>query len=385
MGSQFYMPTRIHFGQGKIEQIGTIAGLYGKKAFVVTGKSSARKLGFSQTIEEKLKQAKIKPVFFEQVEPNPQVDTIEKGVSLFNEKRCDMIIALGGGSPLDAAKVIGILINNPGPVSRYFGKNKVKNDIPPLIAIPTTSGSGSEVTPYAVITDTADEGHLKKVMGDPGLFPREALIDPLLTLSAPPQLTSDAGIDALSHAVESFLSKNSFLLSETIALEAVRIIGEYLPRVLRQPENIEVRSYLMYAATLGGLAIAQTGATVMHAMGYPLVSKLGLPHGRVIGMLLPWFWEYSFPGNPEKFSTIIACLVKDAREYRLKGARESALLLKTFLHKSGLPSPSNVKIEKDLLSQFARKIATNKERIAVSPKKLDFQEVLAIYEKALSG
>jgi len=382
----FYLPTQIHFGQGTIEKVGKITKFYGKKAFIVTGRGSARKLGFLQIVEEKLKEEKIEPFFFEEVEPNPSVETVEKGASLFNKEECNVIVALGGGSPLDAAKIIGILVKNPPPLSYYFGKNKVKNEIPPLVAIPTTSGTGSEVTPYAVVTDTREKNHLKKVIADPHLFPKEALIDPTLTLSLPPHLTSDTGIDALSHVIESFLSKRSFPLSETIALEAIKIIGEYLPRVINNPKDIEARSYLMYASMLGGIAIAQTGATLLHAMGYPITSNFGLPHGRVNGILLPWFWECSFSGNPEKFSMIITSLIEDIKEYQARKARESALVLKEFLHRSGLPTTLDIEIKEEILSEFAKRvIENNKGKMAVNPKKLGFKEVLGIYKKALLG
>jgi len=379
----FYIPTKIHFGQGKVEEIGKITGAYGKRALVVTGKSSAKKFGFLQVIQEKLKKEGIEVLLFQQVEPNPSVDTVSKGAHLFKEEKCDTIIALGGGSCLDAAKVIGILAKNPDPLKHYFGKNKVKEEIPPLIAIPTTSGTGSEVTPYAVITDTGKENHPKKIIADPHIFPREAILDPALTISLTPSLTSDTGIDALSHAVESYLSKKAFPLSETIALEAIRTIGEYLPRTINNLEDMEARSYLMYAATLGGMAIALTGATILHAMGYPLTSNLSFPHGRANGILFPWFWEKSFPGNPEKFSKIIVNLDKRAKEYQIKDARESALLLKKFLHRSGLPESTDIKIEEKSLVSFTHEILKNKEKMLVSPKQLSFEEILDIYKKAL--
>ena len=381
----FYLPTRIHFGQGIVQEIGNIAKLYGKRAFIVTEKRLVKKLEILQPLEERLKKERIRPLFFDRVKPNPSSEIIYKGANLFKEEKCNLLIALGGGSCLDAAKAIGILAKNPTPLSFYFGRNRIKKDIPPLIAIPTTAGSGSEVTPYAVITDTEGGNHLKKVIADPRLFPREALIDPVLTISLSSTLTSDTAIDALSHAIESYLSRRSFPLSETIALEAVHIIGRYLPRALTNLLDMEARSYLMYAATLAGLAIAQTGATLLHTMGYPITSSFGLPHGRVNGFLLPWFWEYSFPGNPEKFSRVITCLLKDAKKSWIKDAKKSASFLKEFLHRSGLPETAGIKVKEEFLSQFARKIAESKEKIALSPKELTFEEILTIYKKAFQN
>ena len=378
----FYLPTKVHFGQGKVKKVGKIAKKYGEKALVVTGRTSARKLGFLELIEKELKKEGVKFSFFEKIEPNPSIDTVKKGAEFFKQERCDMIIALGGGSSLDAAKVIGIMVKNPAPLSSYFGKNKVKEEIPPLIAIPTTSGTGSEVTPYAVITDTEND-HVKKVIADPHLFPKEALLDPELTITLPPSVTSDTGIDALSHAVESYLSKKSFPLSQTIALEAIRIIGIYLPRAVKRPDDLEARTYLMYASLLAGMVIAQTGATILHTMGYPLTSNFNIPHGRVNGILLPPFWEKSFSGEPEKFSKVVASLLEGIENSQAKDPVKSALFIKEFLHKAGLPKNPNINIKEEELSRFAHEIIKNKEKIAVSPKELNFEEILDIYKKAL--
>lgn len=379
----FYLPTNIHFAQGKLKEVGKIAQIYGKRALVVTGKSSARKLGFLQTLESSLREEKVEPVFFEKVEPNPSIETVENGVSLFKDKKCDIIVALGGGSALDAGKVIGVLITNPGPISQYFGKNRVKNAIPPLIAVPTTSGTGSEVTPYAVITDTQGGNHQKKIVSDPHIFPAEAVVDPDLTFSLSPEITSDTGIDALSHAIESYISRRSFRLSEVIALQVVEIIGNYLPKVISSPKDVEARCQLMYASTLAGIAIAQTGTTLLHAMGYRLTSDLGLPHGRAIGVLLPCFWEVNFSGNPEKFSHLIGYLDKNIPESQKKDASESALLLREFLYKVGLPKDLNIKVNEKTITQFAREVMENKEKLASNPKKIGLEEVVDIYKKAL--
>ena len=379
----FFMPTNIHFGQDKLKETGKIAKLYGKKALIVTGKKSARKFGFLQTLENSLKEEKIEPFFFEKVEPNPSIKTVENGASLFKEKKCDVIIALGGGSALDAGKAIGVLATNQGPIQNFFGKNKVKNPIPPLIAIPTTSGTGSEVTPYAVITDVKENNHQKKILSDPHIFPKEALVDPNLTFSLSAEVTSDTGIDALSHAIESYVSRRSFPLSESIALQAIEIIGKYLPKLINSPKDAEARSQLMYASMLAGIAIAQTGATLLHAMGYRLTSDLGLPHGRANGILFPYFWEANFSGNPEKFSRIIGYLDESAREFQKKNASESALLLKEFLYRVELPRDLNIKINEETIVQFAKEVMENKKKMADNPKTLSMDEVVDIYKKAL--
>lgn len=378
----FYLPTRIHFGLGKLKEAGRIAGSYGKRALIVTGRSSARRLGFLSLLEEALKEENIEPVLFERVEPNPSSITVEEGADLFKKERCELIVALGGGSPLDAAKGIGILVSNPGPLDFYYGKNKVKNEIPPLIAIPTTAGTGSEVTPYAVITDIREGEHRKRIIGDPHLFPREALLDPSLTFNLPLDLTSDTGIDAFSHAFESYISRRAFPLSENIALEAIKILGKNLPRVFSQPQNQEIRSLLLYASTLAGIAIAQTGTTLLHAMGYRLTSDLGIPHGRANGILFPWFWEMNFSANPDKFSHVVGFLDENVSEKQKNDAQESALVVKNFLQRSGLTSEIKVQIKEETVLQFAREVVEDKTKLANNPKEMNLQEVIEIYKKA---
>ncbi|MBC7189538.1 iron-containing alcohol dehydrogenase, partial [Candidatus Aerophobetes bacterium] len=346
------------------------------------GRSSAKKFGFLQIVKEELEKNGIEPVFFEEVEPNPSMDTVSKGAHLFKEKKCEFIVTMGGGSPLDAAKAIGILATNPAPLSSYVGKGKVKTPPPPLIAIPTTSGTGSEVTPYAVITDTRDDvKNQKKVISDHHIFPKEAILDPELTLPMPEELTCDTAVDVLSHAVESYISKRAFPLTENICLQAIALIGENLPRVLENPGDIEARENLMYSATLAGIAIAQTGATILHSMGYPLTSSFGISHGKANGILLPWFWEISFEGNPGKFSTILKTLLKKVDQRKAEDAKESARLIKKFLHDSKIPEKIEIKVNDATLRDFASFIAENKEKNAAGPKFLQFEEILNIYRK----
>ena len=377
----FYLPTRIHFGLGKLKEAGRIASRYGKRALVVTGRSSARRLGFLSLLEEVLKKENVEPVLFERVEPNPSSITVEEGADLFKKEKCEFIVALGGGSPLDAAKAIGILATGPGPLDFYYGKNRVKNEIPPLIAIPTTAGTGSEVTPYAVITDTKEGEHRKKIIGDPHLFPREALLDPSLTFNLPPDLTSSTGIDALSHAFESYISCRSSLLSETIALEAIKILGKNLPEVFCQPQNQKIRSLLLYASTLAGIAIAQTGTTLLHAMGYRLTSDFGIPHGRANGILFPWFWEANFSANPDKFSHVLSLLDKNVSEKQKNDPHESALVIENFLRRSGFVL-EKVPVKEERLFEFAREVVADKTKMSNNPKEMDLKEVIAIYKKA---
>jgi len=182
----FFLPTKVYFGEGVIRRVGEEASKLGEKVMVITGRTSARKTGILQKVESSLKKKRIKMILFEEVEPNPSFDTVERGGEISRKEKVEVIVALGGGSPMDAAKGIAVLSTNSSPLDLYIGQGKVKNPPLPLIAIPTTAGTGSEVTKYAVFTNKKKVPHRKEVIGDSHLFPEVALLDPELTLSLPP-------------------------------------------------------------------------------------------------------------------------------------------------------------------------------------------------------
>ncbi len=380
----FYLPTRINFGSGAIEKVGEEAKLLGKRAFVVTGKKSARKKGFLKTVEKSLLKQGVTPVFFEKVEANPSTQIVEKGANLAKKEKCDLIIGLGGGSPMDAGKAISILLTNPSPLSQYFGKNKVKFPPLPLIAIPTTAGTGSEVTPYTVITHIEGGSHQKKIISDAHLFPVKALVDPELTLSLPFSITSDTGIDALSHAVESYISNRAHPLSEMIALRAVKLLGEYLPYVIDNPEDIKGRGKVLYASMLAGIAIAQTGATLVHGMGYRLTSDLNLSHGRANGLLLPWVWELDLPGNFEKFANLTEGLGGDIKGLTVEEAGWKGIeVMKDFLFRAGLPKLDLSEVGEETIVEFAEEMMQDKAKLANNPRQVSLKDIIEVYKKAL--
>ncbi|MEA3485699.1 MAG: iron-containing alcohol dehydrogenase, partial [Candidatus Aerophobetes bacterium] len=336
----WYLPTRIYFGEGVIEKAGEETKNFGKKALIVTGKSSARKTGALSEVENSLKKAGVEIILFEEVEPNPSLKTVEKGAQL--AKECKVIIGLGGGSAMDAAKGMAVLSTNPSPLTQYFGRNKIKKTPLSLIEIPTTAGTGSEVTPYAVLTDNQKAHPQKKTIADPLIIPKVSLVDPQLTLSLPASVTADTGIDALSHAIEGYISNNSQPLSDYLALKAVELLAYYLPEVMDNPENIKARGGVLYASLLAGMVIAQTGTILVHGMGYRITSDLGLSHGRANGLLLPWVCEFNLSANPDKFACLAKSLGEDTRNLTQKeAAKRSVNGIQGLTSRLGLPQNLN--------------------------------------------
>lgn len=289
---EFHMPTEVSFGEGVSRQAGQRAHGLGAHALLVTGGSSAKTSGALDRILPSLDEAGVTYEIFDRVEPNPTCDTLEEGGKSARACGAELVIGIGGGSPLDAAKGVAVLATNGGPARRYFGEPPPSEPLP-LIAVPTTAGTGSEVTPYAVIVDGAD----KKTIRTPGIFPRFALVDPELTYSMPPHVTADTGMDALSHALEGILCARRNPAASHIGMEAVRLTLRHLRQACDCPEDTEARSGMCAAALLAGIVIAQTGTELIHAMGYRLTIDFGASHGRANAMLIPPVLRLYAPGE----------------------------------------------------------------------------------------
>ena len=297
----FFMPTKMIFGQDVVKEAG--AGLaLGKKALIVTGRSSAR---LSGALGDVLSVLPGEHVIFDQVENNPSIETAIKGGRLAKEEGCDYVLAIGGGSPLDAAKVMAVLaVNDAHPLDLY--KDRWKNRALPIVAIPTTAGTGSEVTQYAVLTIAEEE--TKRGLGGPDLFPQVAYLDPRYTESLPLDVTIDTAVDALSHLVESYLSQRATAASDLPALQGIALWGTTVPALRQKAVDKDTRSALLLASSLGGIAIAQTGTTLVHALGYSLTYYDGLPHGRANAVCMKAYLEYTRLVAPQRVDTVLELL-----------------------------------------------------------------------------
>lgn len=297
----YFMPTRMVFGQGVVQDAGASLAL-GKKALIVTGRASAR---LSGALDDVLAVLPGEYVIFDRVENNPSVETVIQGGALAKAEGCDYVLAIGGGSPLDAAKVMAVLaVNDAHPLELY--QSGWKKRALPIVAIPTTAGTGSEVTQYAVLT--IEEEETKRGLGGPDLFPQVAYLDPKYTESLPLDVTVDTAVDALSHLVESYLSKRATAASDLVALQGLALWGTAIPALRQGTVDLQTRDALLLASSLGGIAIAQTGTTLVHALGYSLTYYDGLPHGRANAVCMRAYLEYTQSVAPEKIDTVLELL-----------------------------------------------------------------------------
>jgi len=276
----FHLPTKILFGRGRVAELGANIPAEAEKVFIVTDGTIARKTSILERVVNALKAKEIE--VFDRVEENPSIGTVEDAGREARESGARLVIGLGGGSPMDTAKGVAVLAANPGPLKPYLEGKPLERAPLAVIAIPTTSGTGSEATPFAVFTDKAAEQ--KVGFGHPGIFPVLALVDPELTTSMPESVVVDTGLDVLAHAAEAYLSTISFPLNDALALQAIETSVAELPRAAKKER--EAMDRMAAAATVAGAAIAHASTILPHIMGYPLTVFHGVSHGRASAVML---------------------------------------------------------------------------------------------------
>lgn len=308
MISQFNFPTTIRFGAGVIKELPEYLKKNGFKKPLVATDPNVAALPFFKTIIEDLKAAGFAPEVFHDIHKNPVKSDVYKGGDAYDNAKCDCIIGIGGGAGLDVARAIALRINHREDLFKYDdligGDIYITNDVPTLITIPTTSGTGSEVGRSAIISD--DETHQKKILFSPKLLAAIVFADPELTMALPPFITAATGMDALTHNMEAFLAKNYHPICDGIALEGMRLISESLETATNNPD-IESRSKMLLGSMMGAIAF-QKGLGVVHSMAHPLSSLLDTHHGLANAVAIPYGMRFNIAGNEDKFKRIAQTL-----------------------------------------------------------------------------
>ena len=296
----FRTTRRILFGLGAVEKIGTEAQLLKAKKVLIITDPGVIQAGLLEGVEKSLQSAGIPFALFDGVEPDPRIEVVKKSVEKAKKEGINLIIGFGGGSSLDIAKVTSILITNPGKIDRFFGIDLVPNPGVPVILVPTTAGTGSEVTPIAILSDTKEK--LKKGIVSPTLFPEVAIVDPKLTVGLPPSVTAFTGMDALTHAIEAYYSVNATDITDLLAYRAMELLSKKLRMAYAHGENLAARSSMMEGSLLAGIAFANAGVGAVHAFAYPLGGEFHLAHGLTNTLMLPYVMRYNILGHPYKFA-----------------------------------------------------------------------------------
>jgi alcohol dehydrogenase class IV len=356
MSHRIVLPRLMEVGAGASQQIVSVLQNLGcKRPLIVTDRMMVE-LGYVARISETLAKADIPSDCFADTLPEPTAASIRAGVEMVRQGNYDSIIALGGGSPIDSAKAIGILGKFGGEMRDYRFPRDVSEAGLPLIAIPTTAGTGSEATRFTIITDeTSDE---KMLCAGLGFMPVAALIDYELTLSLPPRVTADTGIDALTHAIEAYVSRKASLYSDSQALEAMRLLAPNLRPAFHEPGNRQAREAMMLGATLAGIAFSNASVALVHGMSRPIGAFFHVPHGLSNAMLLPAITAFSIPAAPERYADCARAMGVAAQTDSVEAANEKLLTeLRAINQELQVPSPEQFGITRERFFELRETMA----------------------------
>jgi len=383
--SRFSFPTRIVFGPGAVRELGSEAKTLGITRPLLVTDHGVVACGLAEQVLAELRRSSLAPTLFEDVNPNPVEKNVLDGVDAYRRGSCDGVIGLGGGSPIDVAKAIRLAETHPLPLEQYDdqldGGSRIRDDVPPMIAIATTAGTGSEVGRSTVIILKSTDR--KTVIFSPYLMPNVALADPELTLGMPPKLTAGTGLDALTHNVEAYLALGYHPLCDAIALRGARLAIQNLPRAVQNGKDLEARRNMMMAAMMGAVAF-QKGLGAVHSLAHPLSSIANLHHGTTNGILLPHVLEFNRPTCEERLKDLaVAMEVAGSQEPAAKAASALIGRLRELLPEvriaSTLGALGVTRHQIPLLARKAMEDACHQS----NPRPCTEADMIALYEKAL--
>ena len=332
----YFLPTRNLFGEDSVQEAGTLMqSLGGKKVLIVTDSFLAAS-GMAASIQEILQKAGVHSVVFGGAEPNPKDTNVVSGLEVFQKENCDSIISLGGGSSHDCAKAIGLVASNGGDIRDYEGVDKSTQPMCPMIAINTTAGTASEITRFCIITDTSR--HVKMAIVDWRVTPQIAINDPKLMVGMPPSLTAATGMDALTHAIEAYVSTDANPLTDAAALMAITMITQYLPKAVANGTYMKARDKMAYGQYLAGIAFNNASLGYVHAMAHQLGGFYNLPHGVCNAILLPHVEEFNLIGNANRFRDIAKAMGENIDGLStMDAARKAIAAIRQISEQVGIP------------------------------------------------
>jgi alcohol dehydrogenase len=369
------------FGVGSIQEIGKMAQRAGMKKAMIVCDPMMVKIGYAEKISGLLTGSGLGAVIFDQCVENPRALDVEAGAAQFNNQQCDGIIALGGGSPIDQAKAIRVVARYGGATKDFnvAGGSKareIKADMAPMIAVPTTSGTGSEATRVAVITDT--EKNVKFFLISPFMVPTNVILDPDLTKSMPPKVTAATGMDALVHSLEAYVTANSNPISESFGRTSFMLIGKSLKKAVDHGEDLDARSDMSMASLLAGMSFAIAGLGAVHALAHPLGGRHHIPHGLANSIMMPHVMRYNAKTSEAKYIEAVNFM-----GIPVKSAEEAAQAITKFAAGLGLPTKlSEIGIKEEDLIQLSKDAAMDGSHFS-NPVPCNEQVLLEMYQKAL--
>ncbi|EIF6289997.1 L-threonine dehydrogenase [Clostridium perfringens] len=382
MSYKFFMPAISLMGADCLKDAGDQVGELGfKKALIVTDKVLGQ-IGIVKKVTDVLDNKNIEYAIYDETKPNPTVKNVNDGLALLKEKECDFVISLGGGSAHDCAKGIALLATNGGEIKDYEGVDKSKKPQLPMVGINTTAGTGSEMTLFAIITD--EERHIKMALVDKHLTPIIAVNDPMLMLAMPKSLTAATGMDALTHAIEAYVSTAATPITDACAEKAIELISNYLVNAVENGQDVEARDMMAYAEYLAGMAFNNASLGYVHAMAHQLGGFYNLPHGVCNAILLPHVQEYNKATSASRLAKIAKIMGGNIEGLTdEQGADLCIDMIKSLSQTIGIPEGLGVLGVKESDFETLATNALNDACSLTNPRKGNLEEVIAIFKKAM--
>ncbi len=377
------IPSEVVFGSGCVETVGEQAHRLGAKRALVISDQGIQKAGLVAQIESWLNKAGISSMSYVDVEAEPSIDSVAPCLDYARQAECDVVVGLGGGSVLDTTKAVAMLLKNEGTVEDYLGNELVKRRGVPTILMPTTAGTGSEMTRLALFyvpSRRAKEAVISSLIVTP-----VAMVDPVLTLSVPPSVTAATGMDALCHAVESYTGINATPLSEPFALEAIRLISANLREAVIDGRSLTAREGMALGSLYAAISLANSGTNAVHALAYPLQGLERITHGIANSLLLPYVMGFNLLGNLEKFAKVAEMMGQPIAHLSLRDAAgESARACRQLSQDVGIPQHmSDVGISAEQIGELVDGALKVTRLLENNPRPIGAEEIERIYERAL--
>jgi alcohol dehydrogenase len=368
---RFIGPKKILFGKGTIEKIGEEMRVFGRRVMLVCGRKSMRRSGVLEKVESLLRSNNLEIILYESVPPEPSLQVVDEGLKRAREYGCEVVVGLGGGSVMDVAKAVAGLFRDGGKAIDYQSGRKIEVEGVPFVAVPTTSGTGAEVTYNAVILN--EEERAKRSIRDPSLMASLVIVDPLLTLSLPPELTAITGIDTLTHLIEGYTSKQANPITDALAVKGLSLVGKYLKKVVMDGDDICAREGMSLASLLGGMVLANAGLGAVHGLAASLGALGEIPHGLACALLLPYIIEYNYKEVSSRYEKI--------NELLFGKGKDLSATVETLLQNIGIQvGLARIGIQEKSLEEIARKVSSS---IRYNPREASFEDLIHILKKAM--
>lgn len=379
---EYFLPTKIYCKENAIDEVGLLTKALGEKALLITGQKSMERLGYIERVTASLKNEGIEVFNFKGIPVEPKLEDLSKAAKFAKDNQCDFIVALGGGSVIDSSKAVAVGATHPGEIIDYLRSkkygDKITDAVMPIVAIPSTSGSGSETTCYSVLSNK-DEA-IKDVISSPHIYPKMCIIDPAIPANAPNSVKISAGLDVLSHAFEGYISKKASPIVAALAVDSIRLVFEYLPRVISDVNDMEAHAQMAVASAMAGIVISEAGTVAGHGTAHAWGGAVPVTHGLAVAALLPWVIEINKVAAEDKLAYLADRL--DMTEQSMDKTDKIARLMleiDNFYKKIGFDIKDLCKYAEDISFEEVATIAMKQPVIQLNPYPVSKKDI----EKAL--